>query len=182
MASAIVRQWHLLSLLPKGPRRVDSATLAMQLRLRGLVVHHRTVQRDLVELARVFPIVSDARTKPYGWRWRDDAELSCAIPALPGDLRGLPEIELWLRVEKAALRSVTEGLRGAESARREVTALPAGEGATHVELRAVVQDRCALRRWLFGFGDRIEVLGPPELRAELADRAARLAAVYHPSS
>lgn len=71
-------------LLPKGPRRIDTATLEERLRERGFDVHRRTIQRDLVELAGVFPIVSDERTKPYGWRWADDAELRCAIPALPG--------------------------------------------------------------------------------------------------
>lgn len=78
MASATLRQWHLLSLLPKGPRRIDSATLAARLRERGFVVHHRTVQRDLVELAHVFPIVKDHRSKPYGWRWSDDGALLCS--------------------------------------------------------------------------------------------------------
>lgn len=57
------------------PHRVDSAKLAAQLRERGLVVHRRTVQRDLTELAKVFPIVCDERTKPYGWRWSDEARL-----------------------------------------------------------------------------------------------------------
>ena len=91
MGSSIVRQWHLLTLLPKGPRRIDSATLEERLRARGLEVHRRTIQRDLLELASVFPIVSDDRSKPYGWRWADDAELLCAIPALPGARGGVPE-------------------------------------------------------------------------------------------
>jgi len=75
VASATLRQWHLLTLLPVSPRRADTATLAAQLAERGLVVHRRTVQRDLLELSKLFPIVSDERAKPYGWRWRDDAGL-----------------------------------------------------------------------------------------------------------
>lgn len=78
MASATLRQWHLLALLPMGPRRADTATLAAQLAEQGLVVHRRTVQRDLIELSKLFPIVSDERTKPYGWRWADDAALLAA--------------------------------------------------------------------------------------------------------
>lgn len=97
MPSATLRQWHLLSLLPMGPRRVDSARLAAQLGERGLVVHRRTVQRDLTELAKEFPIVSDERTKPYGWRWSDDAGLLCAIPALRGEPHGMPELEALRR-------------------------------------------------------------------------------------
>ncbi len=177
MPSAIVRQWHLLSLLPKAPRRVDARTLAARLRERGLVVHHRTVQRDLVELARVFPIVSDARTKPYGWRWGDDAELLCAIPALPNAKHDAPEMEVKLLVEKIAARPIVEGLRGSEGEARDVDMWSRGD---RVELRAIVHDHCSLRRWLFGFADRLEVLAPDELRLDFAVRASRLAAVYDP--
>jgi hypothetical protein len=53
--ATIVRQWQLLTLLPRAPRRIDSGTLGEGLRGRGLDVHRRTVQRDLVELARVCP-------------------------------------------------------------------------------------------------------------------------------
>ncbi len=96
MGSTIVRQWHLLTLLPRGPRCIDTATLAERLRARGLAVHRRTIQRDLVELGAIFPIVADERSKPYGWRWADDAELRCAFPALPGTPRAGAEIDLVL--------------------------------------------------------------------------------------
>lgn len=139
-------------------------------------VHRRTVQRDLVELATVFPLVSDERSKPYGWRWADDAELLCAIPALPGARSGVPEIELVLRVKKAAVRAVSEGLRGPEGQAREVRI--AGHDEDAPELRARVPDGCALRRWLFGFADALEVLEPQHLRAELAEKARRIASVY----
>src|SRR4051794_7024436 len=184
--SATVRQWHLLSLLPKGPRRIDTATLEQRLRSRGLDVHRRTVQRDLVELATVFPLVSDDRSKPYGWRWADDAELLCAIPALPGARHGVPEIDLVLRVRTAAVRAVSEGLRGPEGGAREVaisrssrtTSDDASAESRVTELRACVPDTCALRRWLFGFADALEVLEPAHLRAELAEKAQRIASVY----
>jgi predicted DNA-binding transcriptional regulator YafY len=181
VASAIIRQWHLLTLLPKGPRRIDSAALEERLRSRGLDVHRRTIQRDLVELASVFPIVSDERTKPYGWRWADDAELLCAIPALPGPRMGVPEIDLVLRVRRIAVRAVSEGLRGAEALARVVQVLETAEpGAVdgHAELRARVPDSCSLRRWLFGFADALEVLAPEHLRSELAEKAGRVASVY----
>ena len=178
MGSALVRQWHLLMLLPKGPRRIDTATLEAQLRERGVHAHRRTIQRDLLELGAVFPIVSDDRSRPYGWRWADDAELMCALPALPGArvLNGAPALELLLLVRKAAVRTVSEGLRGPEGHGRSVTVLDVPGGA---EVRAQVVDGCAVRRWLFGFADAVEVLAPLELRAELAERAARTAAIYN---
>lgn len=178
MGSTIIRQWHLLTLLPKGPRRVDSATLEARLRARGLEVHRRTIQRDLVELARVFPIVSDDRSKPYGWRWADDAELLCAIPPLPRQRNGVPAIDVVLRVSRAAVRAVREGLRGPEGQATEVHVDERCPTDLAAEVRARVPDSCALRRWLFGFADAVEVLAPPHLRAELAERAARVATVY----
>jgi predicted DNA-binding transcriptional regulator YafY len=171
----MLRQWHLLTLLPKGPRRVDTATLEEKLRARGLDVHRRTIQRDLVELAGVFPLVSDERSKPYGWRWADDAELLCAIPALPGARHDAVEVELLLLVRPAAARAVSEGLRGPEGHGREVLVVARDLG---VEIRARVADGCALRRWLFGFADAVEVLAPAEIREELAQKAARTTAIY----
>jgi predicted DNA-binding transcriptional regulator YafY len=182
VASSIVRQWHLLTLLPKGPRRVDSALLEERLRSRGLDVHRRTIQRDLVELASVFPIVSDERSKPYGWRWAEDAELLCAIPALPGARNGVPEIDLVLRVRAVAIRAVSEGLRGPEGQARNVHVINGttrGEDDDPAELQARVPDTCSLRRWLFGFADALEVLEPAHLRAELAEKAARISSVYN---
>ena len=178
MGSTIIRQWHLLTLLPNGPRRIDSATLEERLRARGLDVHRRTIQRDLVELATVFPIVSDDRSKPYGWRWADDAELLCAIPALPGARQGVPEVDLVLRVRRTAVRAVSEGLRGPEGQGTEVRVDDGDPLAIHASVSARVRDVCGLRRWLFGFADAVEVLSPGHLRAELADKAARTATVY----
>lgn len=179
VGSSIVRQWHLLTLLPKGPRRVDTATLEDRLRGRGLEIHRRTIQRDLVELATVFPIVSDERSKPYGWRWADDAELLCAIPALAGSREGVPEIDLVLRVRAVAVRSVSEGLRGPEGQARSVEVGETDPADGRARICARVPDSCALRRWLFGFADAVEVIGPDHLRAELADKATRVAAVYY---
>ena len=179
MGSTIVRQWHLLTLLPKGPRRIDTATLEERLRVRGLDVHRRTIQRDLVELAGVFPIVSDERSKPYGWRWADDAELLCAIPALPGAREGVPEIDLVLHVRAAAVKAVSEGLRGPEGQAREVHVSARAPDGDVTVVQARVPDGCSLRRWLFGFADALVVVGPAHLRAELAEKASRIASAYN---
>jgi hypothetical protein len=137
------------------------------------------VQRDLVELASVFPLVADERSKPYGWRWADDAELLCAIPALPGAREGVPEIDLVLHVRAAAVRAVSEGLRGPEGQAREVhVSRRRGAHDDSSEIRARIPDGCSLRRWLFGFADALEVIEPSHLRAELADKAQRIASMY----
>ena len=69
MTASLHRQWVMLSLLPREPRRVDAATLEAQLREHGLEINRRSIQRDLVALSALFPIVCDERTKPYQWSW-----------------------------------------------------------------------------------------------------------------
>ena len=49
-------------------------------------------------------------------------------------------------------------------------------------MSASVPDGCALRRWLFGFADALEVIAPPHLRAELSAKASRIASVYNGAS
>lgn len=50
--------------------------------------------------------------------------------------------------------------------------------AQRYALRARVADTLQLRWWLLGFGDRVTVLEPASLRAELAETVARMAQAY----
>jgi hypothetical protein len=78
---ALQRQWSLLCRVPRAPRRIDAATLEIQLREAGFPTHRRTIQRDLIVLSRTFPLECDERTRPFGWSWsRDGAALT--IPAM----------------------------------------------------------------------------------------------------
>lgn len=52
------------------------------------------------------------------------------------------------------------------------------DGEAHVRIAAMVDDTNELRAWLRSFGHWIEVLEPASLRAELAQTAAALAAMY----
>lgn len=81
MSSTLLRQWHILKLLPPAPRRIDVARLEELLRDQGIVAHRRTIQRDLVWLARLFPIVVNERSRPYTWRWKDGAFPPFLVPA-----------------------------------------------------------------------------------------------------
>ncbi len=176
MGSTIVRQWHLLTLLPKGPRRVDTATLEAHLRARGLEVHRRTIQRDLVELAAVFPIVSDERSKPYGWRWADHVDGLCAIPATAA--LDAPEIDLVLRVRAGAVETVTERLRSPAVRAKDLEVTARTSDGDICVVKASVPDGSSLRRWLFDLADVAVVVSPAHVRAELAARAKRIAAAY----
>jgi predicted DNA-binding transcriptional regulator YafY len=72
MSESLHRQWVMLSLLPRAPRRIDTATLEEQLKDHGIEINRRSIQRDLVALSALFPIVCDERSKPYQWSWAKD--------------------------------------------------------------------------------------------------------------
>ncbi len=68
MIDTLLRQWTLLRLLPRHPRRLEPARLKDKLDAMGIAVTLRTVQRDLNALAAVFPLEASAG-KPQGWCW-----------------------------------------------------------------------------------------------------------------
>lgn len=72
MPDPINRKLQMLQLIPRAPRKVDTATLERRLRELGFDVDRRTIQRDLVALSSVFPLASDERSKPFGWSWNAD--------------------------------------------------------------------------------------------------------------
>lgn len=171
MGNTILRQWLVLVMLPRPPRRIDTASIEARLRDRGIEVHRRTIQRDLVELAEVFPIVPDERTKPYGWRWSEDARevLPLALPP-----RGLgPRVDLCLRMPKTHLQRVFDSF-GSEDYH-----LVTDDDAS-MTITIAVEDSPSTRRKVFGLSDEIEVIAPLEWRMELADRARRVLGKHTP--
>lgn len=171
MSAAIVRQWLVLSLLPKPPRKIDTAFIESELRARGVAVHRRTIQRDLVELSQVFPLVSDARAKPYGWRWSEDATFLGSLP-VPTEQPSSSKtgIEVRLRGRPVIVQSALERLR-VNGAR--VAADP--RDASLAVATARVDDTVASRRILLAYADEIEILAPPSVRKDIATRAQRAA-------
>lgn len=69
----LLRQWTMLRLIPRAPAKIAVKDIQQQLRDADFKVTTRTVQRDLIDLSAVFPLVSDDREKPYGWSWQRDA-------------------------------------------------------------------------------------------------------------
>ena len=76
----LLRQWAMLRLIPRHPRRIDSGRLQSELQKLGYDMTLRTIQRDLNKLSAVLPLVSD-QSKPQGWWWEADADL-LEIPGL----------------------------------------------------------------------------------------------------
>ena len=79
--NTLLRHWHMLRMLPRGPRKVTVQDIRHALERQGFEVTERTIQRDLVELNDVFPLDCDDREKPFGWCWRKDAP-NFDLPAL----------------------------------------------------------------------------------------------------
>ncbi len=70
----LLRQWAMLRLIPRHPRRIDTGRLRTELQKQGYEITLRTVQRDLNNLSAVLPLVCD-QSKPQGWWWQADADL-----------------------------------------------------------------------------------------------------------
>ncbi len=64
------RQWTLLTLIPRAPRKIDTARLSTLLERRGIELSRRSIQRTLETLSQQFlDLRCDDRSKPYGWCW-----------------------------------------------------------------------------------------------------------------
>lgn len=69
----LLRQWHMLHMIPRAPRKISAQAICARLEQAEFSVTSRTVQRDLQELAQVFPLAVDDRDKPFGWSWQQDS-------------------------------------------------------------------------------------------------------------
>lgn len=120
----LARQWELLRQLPSHPPGATAAELTGALGGNGFVTSKRTVERDLAELERIFPIRCNDKGRPYGWHWMRHADLGIPGMGLTEALsftlleqflyRMLP-ISLWrgfephLRHAREKLEALTDG-------------------------------------------------------------------------
>ncbi|WP_415904906.1 helix-turn-helix transcriptional regulator [Neptuniibacter sp. QD48_55] len=77
-----LRHIALLRMIPKKPKKICLDGLRKGLKSLGYEVSDRTIQRDLQKLSRFFPLLSDERSKPYGWYFDEsfDGSLSAVSP------------------------------------------------------------------------------------------------------
>lgn len=72
--TTLARQWELLrNHLPSKPPGKSSLQLRDALASAGHDVHKRTIERDMHELSRIFPITRNEISAPYGWHWMENA-------------------------------------------------------------------------------------------------------------
>ena len=64
----------MMELIPRYPAKTFTSEIKDKLGELGYEATLRTIQRDLQELSRLFPIVSDERSQPFGWSWKKDAK------------------------------------------------------------------------------------------------------------
>jgi len=76
-----LRQWAMLKRIPQHPRQITARELTENLESEGFEVSKRTVERDLLSLSEIFPLMSNERSRPYGWSWNKDAE-SFSLPSM----------------------------------------------------------------------------------------------------
>ena len=80
MTATLLRQWSTLKRIRRG-QRTGTEELRRHLESEGLQVGLRTIQRDLTQLAELFPALKSDGSKPAGWYWEADAEV-VDIPGL----------------------------------------------------------------------------------------------------
>ncbi|MGJ8641805.1 MAG: helix-turn-helix transcriptional regulator [Luteolibacter sp.] len=72
--TTLARQWELLrNHLPTRPPGRSSKDLRDRLEAAGHNVTKRTIERDMAELSRIFPIDRNENGIPYGWHWIESA-------------------------------------------------------------------------------------------------------------
>jgi predicted DNA-binding transcriptional regulator YafY len=187
MADNFLRYLMVLREIPRAPRRVDTATLAVRLESLGLHVTRRTLQRDLERLSATFPLVCADQTKPYGWSWVEGSSKPRPGPgtqrlralghlardALSGNgksRRKGREMQVVLRFSDRAAVAVARELGSREASTRYE------RGGVRIE--ATVRDSPELRTWLRSLGSDVEIIQPRKLRTEFRRFAARLARIY----
>ncbi len=158
MSDTMLRHWHMLRLIPRAPKKVDTASLESHLRGRGFDINRRSIQRDLMKLSAHFPLVVNERSRPFGWTWVKDShpfdipgmDLHTALAfaladkhlghLLPGTTLG------YMRPHFAHAHAVLDGLDDNDLAnwRRSVRLLPDGlpmaTPVVHPELLEALHD------------------------------------------
>ncbi len=87
--TTLARQWEILrNHLPSRSPWRTSRDLRERLQTAGHNVSKRTIERDMEELSRIFPVGRNEVSIPYGWHWKSRIELNTESDKLPGRCQG----------------------------------------------------------------------------------------------
>ena len=73
MSDSVLRMIKMTERIPRYPSKVTANQIQDFLKNLGYSISLRSVQRDLNELSRLFPIECDDKSIPYGWSWKKDS-------------------------------------------------------------------------------------------------------------
>jgi len=73
--NATLRRIETLRLIPRAPYWITVSEIVERLDMLDYTVTLRTVQRDLMELASLFPLDYELKGRLYRWRWLENAEV-----------------------------------------------------------------------------------------------------------
>ncbi len=155
MTDTLIRQWQMLRMIPRHPAKISTSEIKQRLADEGFETTQRTIQRDLMRLSDIYPLVCDERSKPYGWSWMQDADV-LDIPGMDSHMalafwmagkyleRVLPTATLaqlapHLRLADRVL-DVLRSERGAPSWRDKVRVIPRGPKLKSPEIGEDVRD------------------------------------------
>ncbi len=155
MSDTLMRQWQMLRMIPRHPAKISTSEIQRRLADEGFVITQRTIQRDLVRLSGIYPLVCTEDSKPYGWSWMKDAD----VLDIPG-MDSLMALAFWMAgkhlervLPKATLAQLAPHLKvadrvldslnteyGAPSWRNKVRVIPRGPKLKSPEIREDVRD------------------------------------------
>ena len=69
----LLRLLTMLRYIPVHPQQVTAKELTKRLETDRFDVSKRTVERDLISLSEIFSLISNERSRPYGWSWSKQA-------------------------------------------------------------------------------------------------------------
>ncbi|WP_087500135.1 WYL domain-containing protein [Pseudomonas sp. SID14000] len=167
----IARQWQLLKLLPGRHPGMSSTQLQAALKTAGHTTSKRTVERDLIELAALFPLQCNSKGMPYGWYWQPGLSLGEAQQLQPDALTSPKQIELHAWVDDALARRLDASPLSADMQLK-----PQADGGAR--LIATVDDNRALMGWLLSQAGSIRVQAPLVLRQAMLEQLRQSLALH----
>ncbi|CAM3974673.1 Transcriptional regulator [Pseudomonas reidholzensis] len=167
----IARQWQLLKLLPNRHPGLSTSQLQFALTEAGQKASKRTVERDLNELATLFPLQCNSKGMPYGWYWQPGLSLGEAQKLQPGDFATAAPIVLSAWVDQGLALHLAEQPLSADM-RLE----PQADGGATLE--ATVDDNRALMGWLLSHAGAIRVHAPEVLRNAMLEQLRQSLALH----
>jgi len=166
----VMRYLMLLRHIPRQPQKIDVSSLCDKLVTHGIDVSVRTVQRNLVELSEVFPLVADERSRPYGWSIVQDAPL-LPLLSIPSDGKSNFAVQTVKLKCQPCLRHFLKSQPLLPNQKIE-------ENGESILLTAQLPLSKELISWVLSCGPYAEVLEPKQLRVEIAKQLRKMVEIY----